>query len=137
MLSQLIDSIFTLYLKLPLRYYYCRHLLDRRLAGLDTNNNLLWRKYMFTARTGRLVCKFFILGALVVSIAATTRLNSAAVQLPCCRACLNTYRSCLTGCGSDSACKQRCYDTYFACISSCGATSKSPDGKQVRQICPL
>ena len=92
---------------------------------------------MFTAQTGRLVRKFFILGALVVALAATTRLNEAAVQLPCCRACLNTYRACLTGCGSDIACKQRCYDTYFACISSCGATSKSPDGKQLRQICPL
>ncbi len=37
--SQLIDSIFTLYLKLPGRYHYCRHLLDRSLAILDTNIN--------------------------------------------------------------------------------------------------
>jgi hypothetical protein len=92
---------------------------------------------MFAAQAGRLVRKFFILGALLVALAATTRLNEAAVQLPCCQACLNTYRSCLTGCGSDFPCKQRCYDTYYACISNCGATSKSPDGKQLRQICPL
>ena len=92
---------------------------------------------MFTAQTGRLVRKLFILGALVVSIAAPTRLNEAAVQLPCCQACLNTYRNCLTGCGSDITCKQSCYTTYYACISSCGATSKSPDGKQLRLICPL
>jgi hypothetical protein len=92
---------------------------------------------MFTARTGRLVCKFFILGALVVSIAAHTRLNEAAVQLPCCQACLNTYRVCLTGCGNDITCKQRCYNTYFACISSCGVESKSTNGKQLRLICPL
>jgi hypothetical protein len=71
---------------------------------------------MFTTQTGRLVRKFFILGALVVSIAAPTRLNEAAVQLPCCQACLNTYRNCLTGCGSDFPCKQRCYDTYYSVL---------------------
>jgi hypothetical protein len=136
-LSQLIDSIFTLYLKLSERYHYCWHLLSQHLAGLDTNINLLWRKYMFTARTGRLVRKFFISGALVVSIAAPTRLNEAAVQLPCCQSCLNTYRVCLTGCGNDITCKQRCYNTYFACISSCGVESKSTNGKQLRLICPL
>jgi len=92
---------------------------------------------MFTAQTRRLALKFFILGAIVVAIAASTRLNEAAVQLPCCQACLNTYRSCLTGCGSDMSCKQRCYTTYYACISSCGAESITADGKQRRQICPL
>jgi hypothetical protein len=92
---------------------------------------------MFTAQTRRLVRKLIILGVLVVSIAAPTRLNEAAVQLPCCRACLTTYRTCLTGCGSDITCKQRCYNTYYACISSCGVESKSINGKPLRLICPL
>lgn len=109
---------------------------------------------MLAAQTGRLALKFFMLSVLVVSAAAPTRLNNAAVQLPCCRACLNTYRSCLTGCGNDMACKQRCYSTYYTCISSCdlvesskstgtenestnGKENKSTTGKKLKLICPL
>jgi hypothetical protein len=92
---------------------------------------------MFTTQTGRLLRKFFILSALAVCIIAFPRRDEAALQLPCCRACLDTYRNCLTGCGSDFPCKQRCYDTYYTCISSCNVESISSNEKSKSLICPL
>jgi hypothetical protein len=92
---------------------------------------------MFTNQMGRLLRKFLLLSALGLCIIAFPRHDEAALQLPCCRACLNTYRSCLTGCGSDFPCKQRCYDTYYSCISNCNVESLSGNAKTVSMICPL
>jgi hypothetical protein len=92
---------------------------------------------MFTIQMGRLLRKFLILSALALCIIAFPRRDEAALQLPCCRACLNTYRACLTGCGSDFPCKQRCYDTYYICISNCNVESISSNAKSSSMICPL
>jgi hypothetical protein len=127
----------TLYLKFAMRFNYCWRLPHQYIASLDTNFNLLWRKYMLTTQMGRLLRKFLILSALAVCIAAFPRNDEAALQLPCCQACLNTYRNCLTGCGSDSPCKHRCYDTYYKCISSCNVESISSNAKSISLICPL
>jgi hypothetical protein len=92
---------------------------------------------MLTNQMGRLMRKLLILSVLAVCMTAFPRHDEAALQLPCCQACLNTYRSCLNGCGSDFACKDRCYNTYFTCISSCNVESVSDNTKSVSMICPL
>lgn len=90
---------------------------------------------MFTTQIGRLLRNFLILGALAVCITIFPRDNKAAI--PCRDACLNTYRNCLTGCGSDFPCKERCYDTYYSCISSCNVESLTSNDKSQSLICPL